>query len=101
MRGPVSALSYVNEPRSAPICQYIACFPPPAGCRHNIEVVDLQLRSQLLVAHCVAPMEIVEDVSAGPKLMPDSESVAPPVVGPFGALTSVNTGAANQSRVSQ
>ena len=97
MRGPASALSYVNEPRSAPICLYIACFPLPAGSRHIIEVADLQL----LVVHGVAPMEMVGDVSVSPKFVPDSESVAPPVVGPFGALTSVNTGAESHSRISQ
>ncbi len=81
----------MNEPRSAPICPYIAGFPPPAGCRYIIEVADLQS----LMSHCVAPMEIVGDLSPGPKLMPDSESIAPPVVGPFEPLTCVTTGAAN------
>jgi hypothetical protein len=107
VRGPASAPSYVNESASVPvraatIAVAIACFPPPAGCRHIIEVVDVQL----LVVHCAAPMEIDGDVSAGTKFMPDSESVAPPVVGPFGALkgygypvpTNVTTGAARHNR---
>ena len=89
-----SAPSYVNEYASvlvrAAIVVAIDCFPLPAGCRHIIEVADLQL----LVVHGVAPMEMVGDVSVEPKFVPDSESVAPPVVGPFGALTCVNTGAA-------
>ncbi len=108
MRGPASAPSYVSEYASVLVRDTtiavvaIAGFPPPAGCRHIIEVVDVQL----LVVHCVAPMEIVGDVSAGTRFMPDSESVAPPVVGPFGALkgygypvpTNVTTGAARHNR---
>ncbi len=100
MRGPASAPLYVSEYSSVPVRDatiavvvYIAGFPLPAGCRHIIEVADLQL----LVVHCVAPMEIVGDVSAGTKFVPDSESVAPPVVGPFEPLT-VTTGAARHNR---
>jgi hypothetical protein len=101
VRGPASAPSYVNEYASvlvrAAIVVAIDCFPLPAGSRHSIEVADLQL----LVVHGVAPMEMVGDVSVEPKFVPDSESVAPPVVGPFGALTCVITGAESQSRISQ
>ena len=97
-----SAPSYVNEyasvlVRDATIAVVaIDCFPLPAGCRHIIEVADLQL----LVVHGVAPMEMVGDVSVEPKFVPDSVSVAPPLVGPFSALQSVTTGAALPSMCS-
>ncbi len=84
----------MNRPGSAPICDAtldvaFKHLPVPAGCRHNIEVADLQL----LMVHCVTPMEIVGDVSAGPKFVPDSVSVAPPVVGPLTGRVNVIEGA--------
>ncbi len=44
-----------------------------------IEVVEIQL----LVVHCVAPIDIDGDVSIGAKFVPASVSVEPPVVGPL------------------
>ena len=50
--------------------------------------------TQLLVVHGVAPIDMDSDESVGPKLLPDTVSVEPPVVGPFAALGDVATGAA-------
>jgi hypothetical protein len=61
----------------------------PAGSRHSTEVVEIQL----LVVHCVAPIDIDGDVLVGTKFAPDKVSVEPPVAGPFAALTDVTTGA--------
>jgi hypothetical protein len=44
-----------------------------------IEVVEIQL----LVVHCVAPIDIDGDVSIGAKFVPESVSVEPPVAGPL------------------
>jgi hypothetical protein len=94
LQGP-SGPSYVNRPGSAPICDAtldvaFKHLPVPAGSLHSTEVVEIQL----LVAHGVAPMDIDGDVSIGPKFVPDSVSVEPPVVGPFKVLALVSTGAA-------
>ena len=64
--------------------------PIPAGCSHLIEVAA----TQLLVVHGVAPIDMDTVESVGPKLLPDTVSVEPPVVGPFAALGDVATGAA-------
>jgi hypothetical protein len=87
----------VNELRSvllsdATSAVIIAGFPAPAGSWHTIAVVDIQL----VVLHCVASIHAVGDVSAGPKLMPNS--VEPPVVGPLTGLSIVSTGAARRDQ---
>ena len=70
--------------------------PVPARCPHMTEVVVVQL----LVVHGVAPIDMDgdESVQVAPKLMPDTVSVEPPVVGPFAALGDVATGAAPRHR---
>ena len=67
----------------------------PAGSVHTIEVVEVQL----LVAHCVAPIDIDGDVSIGAKLVPESVSVEPPVVGPLATRTNVTAGAATRPSI--
>lgn len=67
-----------------------ACAPIPAGSMHSIDVVEIQM----LVVHCVAPMDVVGDVPVGPKFEPDRVSREPPEVGPFVGRASVSTGAA-------
>ena len=68
--------------------------PVPAGCSHLNEVTD----TQLLVVHGVASIDMDTVESVGPKLLPDTVSVEPPVVGPFAALGDVATGAAPRPR---
>ena len=72
----------------------------PAGSKHSIDVVVIQLRPlpDPIPMHCAAPIEIVGDVSAVPKFMPDTVSVAPPVVGPFTVPRDVKTGAAHSDK---
>ena len=60
-----------------------------------IEVVEIQL----LVAHCVAPIDIDGDVCIGAKLVPESVSVEPPVVGPLASRTDVTAGAATRPSI--
>ena len=67
----------------------------PAGSVHTIEVVEVQL----LVAHCVAPIDIDGDVSIGAKLVPETVSVEPPVVGPLASRTNVTAGAATRPSI--
>ena len=62
-----------------------------------IEVVEIQL----LVAHCVSPIDIDGDVWIGAKLVPESVSVEPPVVGPFAGPRNVTAGAAHRHRAVQ
>jgi hypothetical protein len=57
---------------------------------HVIEVVEIQL----LVVHCVEPIDIDADVLAGPKFVPDNVRIEPPVVGPFAVQRNVTAGAA-------
>ena len=61
-----------------------------------IEVVEIQL----LVVHCVAPIDIDGDVSIGAKFVPENVRIEPPVVGPFAKLTDVTTGAASRHEIS-
>ena len=94
-----SAPSNVNELRSVPttvLIEMMTAFaaPVPAGCRHMSEVVV----TQLLVVHGVASIDMDTVESVGPKLLPDTVSVEPPVVGPFAALGDVATGAAPRHR---
>ena len=76
--------------RDATIAVAVACSPPPPVSRHTTEVADIQL----LVVHCVAPIDIDGDVSIGAKFVPESVSVEPPVVGPFASRANVTAGAA-------
>ena len=50
-----------------------------------IDVVEVQL----LVVHCVAPIDIDGDVSIRAKFVPETVSVEPPVVGPLASRTNV------------
>ena len=67
-----------------------ACAPIPAGSMHSIDVVEIQM----LVVHCVAPIDIDGDVLVGAKFVPASVSVEPPVVGPLASRANVTAGAA-------
>jgi hypothetical protein len=60
-----------------------------------IEVVEIQL----LVVHCVSPIDIDGDASIGAKFVPESVSVEPPEVGPFATQTSVTAGAATRPSI--
>ena len=60
-----------------------------------IEVVEIQL----LVAHCVSPIDMDGDVWIGAKFMPESVSVEPPEVGPFATQTNVTAGAATRPSI--
>jgi hypothetical protein len=55
-----------------------------------IEVVEIQL----LVVHCVAPIDIDGDVSIGAKFVPESVSVEPPVAGPLTMVAEEANGSA-------
>ena len=59
-----------------------------------IDVVEVQL----LVVHCVTPIDIDGDVSIRAKFVPETVSVEPPVVGPLTGLSIVSTGAARRDR---
>ncbi len=94
------APSYVNELASVPLCDATAAIiaadiPPPAGCVHTSEVVEIQL----VVVHCVEPVDAVGDELIEPKFVPDIVSVEPPVVGPFTGLPVVTTAAARHPRL--
>ena len=54
--------------------------------------------AQLLVVHGFTPIDMDTVESVEPKFMPDNVCVEPPVVGPFAAYKSVNTGAAPRDR---
>ncbi len=71
-----------------------SAVPVPAGCPHLNEVAD----TQLLVVHRVPLIDMDTVESVAPKLMPDTVSVEPPVVGPFAALGDVAAGAAPRHR---
>ncbi len=68
--------------------------PVPAGCPHMSEVVV----TQLLVVHGVASIDMDTVESVGPKFLPDTVCVEPPVVGPFAAIKNVATGAVPRHR---
>ena len=74
-----------------------ADLPAPAGSLHTIAVVEIQL----LVVHCVAPIDIDGDVSIRAKFVPETVSVEPPVVGPFAVPRNVTVGAAHRNRAVQ
>jgi hypothetical protein len=56
-----------------------------------------------LTVHCVKPIDIDidGDMSVGPKFVPDTMSVEPPVVGPFAGPRNVTAGAAHRHRAVQ
>ena len=60
-----------------------------------IDVVEVQL----LVVHCVTPIDIDGDVSIRAKFVPETVSVEPPVVGPFASRTNVTAGAATRPSI--
>jgi len=60
-----------------------------------IDVVEVQL----LVVHCVAPIDIDGDVSIRAKFVPETVSVEPPVVGPLVSRTNVTAGAATRPSI--
>jgi hypothetical protein len=76
--------------RNAILTVTTVCALAPAGSLHMIEVVEIQL----LVVHCVAPIDIDGDASNSAKFMPDNVSVEPPPAGPFASRTNVSAGAA-------
>ncbi len=76
--------------RNAELTVTRVCTPVPAGSLHMIEVVEIQL----LVVHCVAPIDTDGDVSTGAKFVPESVSVEPPVAGPLASRANVTAGAA-------
>ena len=60
-----------------------------------IDVVEVQL----LVVHCVTPIDIDGDVSIRAKFVPETVSVEPPVVGPLATQTNVTAGAATRPSI--
>ena len=94
----VSPLGSVSV-RDANLTVTTAPAPVPAGSTHSIEVVVLQLP----LMHCVKPIDINidGDMSVGPKFVPDTMSVEPPVVGPFAGPRNVTAGAAHRHRAVQ